>query len=111
MGRAVVVCFGNVGDLFNFSGHLWPAFIDCLNLLKAYVIVFLDERVEAILDLVLGPSREVLADLGPSAPNLAVQLQDLTVFLFAPVILLNAGVEFVDEAFSDLLAIFGAQHF
>ena len=111
MGRAVVACFENIGDLFDFSGQLWPAFIDCLNLLKAYVIVFPDERVEAILDLVLGPSRELLADLGSFAANLAVQYQDLMVFLFAPVILLNAGVQFVDEAFSDLLAIFGAQHF
>ena len=70
----------------------------------------MDERVEAILDLVLRPARKVLADLRPLAADLAVQFQDSMVLLLAPLLLLYAGVQLVDEPLSDLLAIFRAQH-
>ena len=70
----------------------------------------MDERVEAILDLILRPAGEVLADLRPFAADLAVEFEDLAVFLFAPVLLLDAGVQLVDEPLSDLLAVFRAQH-
>jgi hypothetical protein len=106
----MVVSFWDVGDLFNRSCHFRPAFFDGLNFFEANVVVLLDEGVEAILDLVLRPARKVLADLRPLAADLAVQFQDLMVFLLAPLLLLYAGVQLVDEPLSDLLAILRAQH-
>jgi hypothetical protein len=97
--------------LFFFFFHLsFLLGIDVLNFFVADVVVLLNEGVESILDLVFGTAREVLADFRPLAANFAKELQDLSVFLFVPIFLFDAGIELVDEPFADLLAILGAHH-
>lgn len=73
-------------------------------------VVLLDEGVEPVLDLVLRSSRQMLADFRPFAANIAVKLQNLSIFFFSPFFLFDLGVKLVDEPFPDLLAIFGTEH-
>lgn len=74
------------------------------------VVVFLDVGIESVFDLVFRSSRQVLADFRPLATDLREKLNDLPVFLIAPIILLNLGVEFVYETLSDLLPSLCPQH-
>ena len=72
------------------------------------IIVFLDEGVEAILDFVLRTAGQLLADLAPLAPDQAIQLDDLPVFLVRPLLLLDLRVQLVYEPLPDLLACLAA---
>jgi len=74
------------------------------------VVVLLDVRVESVLDLVLGPTWELFADLWPFASNLHIQLYYFYILLGAPLLSLYSWVKLVYEPLSDLLACFGTDH-
>ena len=78
-------------------------------ILNQDVVVFLNVRVESVLDSVFGSSRQALTDLGPSRSIFHVELNDFKIFCLSPLFSLDGGVEFVDVAFSDLLAGFSFQ--
>ena len=78
-------------------------------ILNQDVVVFPNVRVESVLDSVFGSSRQALTDLGPSRSIFCVELNDFEIFCLSPLFSLDGGVEFVDVAFSDLLAGFSFQ--
>ena len=56
------------------------------------IIILLDERVEAILDLILWSSRQALGDLRPLASHLTIKLQDPFILFLRPVLPLDPRV-------------------
>lgn len=66
--------------------------------------------IEPILNPILRPTRQFLRDLRPPTAILRIQLDQAHIFRVSPVFLLDLWVEFVDVAFADLFAGFGAEH-
>jgi hypothetical protein len=85
--------------------------IQIIDLFETNIVVLLDEGVEPVFDFIFGSAKQVLADFGPLTADFAVQFEHFPIFFLTPFFLLDPGVQFVDEPFADLLAVFRAQHF
>ena len=76
-----------------------------------HIVILLNEGVKTIFDFIFGSACDPLTDLGPLAAKFSVELDKFTILLVSPLLVFDPGVQFVDEALSDLLSCFRAKGF
>lgn len=94
------LAWGDFGDL---GESIRDAVI--LDALKLLVSDLLKHTVEAVLDAVLGPPRELLDDLGPAITDLFSKLEDFEVLIVGKGLPIDLWVKEVVPALSALFAI------
>lgn len=82
--------------------------VDIFNFFEFNVIVFLDERIEAIFYFVFRSSEKIFTDLGPFTANFTVKLENFTIFFLSPVFFLNFRIQLIYISLPNLLSIFSS---
>jgi hypothetical protein len=95
----------------DFALSLFWSRSNVLNFFKSNVEIFSNKGVKPVFDFVLRSSWKLFAYFRPFASNFAVKLKDFLILLFGPFFLFDSRIQLVDKPLSDLLSIFGSQHF